>query len=524
MMMVMVILLAAAAAMGLARALKLPSVPLVLIAGIGLAASGVVDDPAMMQDVLVLGLTFLVFAAGVELSPQRVGAQRMAAVKVGVAQFFIVAAVGVLGARGVGLTWVESLYVGLAVTASSTLVVVRLLQQRRQLFEPFGRLVLGVLLLQDVLIIALIAAVGRVDDGPIAIALAVAGTILLVGLAWLAARYLVPRLLLGQNMDEETLLVMVLAILFAFVGASQWMGVPLVAGAFLGGVSLSAFPVNGVVRGQLASLNDFFMAVFFVTLGATLTWPGITLLLAAVVVAALVLLATPPLVYLVARRAGLSARSSVESGLLLAQTSEFSLIIALVGVEQNQLPDTMLVVIAIVTVATMMLTPLIATDAVTWRLMRWIGWRRRLDVTHPPRDHVLLLGCGENGMKLLKRLVAHGHTIVVVDDDAGVIERVEQLGVTGIRGDGADPAVLNAAGASHARVIVSTLRRLQDNESLLSVVRDVPVFVRVFAPEEARRLEAAGGKPMLESEAATIEFLKWYDATFPPQHPPKTNA
>lgn len=509
-----VILAAAALALGLAKWWRLPPVPLLIVTGVLLSASHAFPDERDLEHAVLLGLTFLVFAAGTELNPRRVGAQGKAAVWVGLGQFFLLGSIGLVTARMLGLELLPALYMGLALAASSTLVVVRLLQERKQFFEPFGRLVLGVLLVQDVLVILFISILSATSYAWPEVAYGLMGTVGLVVLSGAFTRWVTPYLLVKLTLDEESLLLTVLSILFVFVGLSQLLELPFVVGAFLAGVSLSGFPVNGLVRGQLISISNFFLAVFFVALGATLVLPGGWDFLLAVVLIFLVVVLTPPLVTAIAERAGLTARSGIEGGLLLSQTSEFSLIVALIGVDQGHIDQSLLAVIALVTVVTMMLTPFLATTKMVWRLMRLHPSRRRPEPVQPPAGHILLLGCGERGRKLLEKLLERERHIVVVDEDPAIIEQVRKLGVQAIRGDGADFRVLQAAGARSARTIICTLRRLKDNLSVLKFVKGVRVIVSVFEEEEAAQIRARGGIPVLYSHAAAEEFLKWFDAHF----------
>ncbi|MEX2302955.1 MAG: cation:proton antiporter, partial [Bryobacterales bacterium] len=477
-------------------------------------AAGVLPGGALLSEVLLLGLTFLVFVAGTELSPLRVGAQRQAAVKIGLAQFFLICGIGFAVALQLGFEWTPALYMGLALTASSTLVVLDILRQRQQFFEPFGRLVVGVLLVQDVLIILFITGLGSLDEGPSAIARSLAGIAGLVLATWAWARWLVPLLMLRLKLDEEAQLLLVLANLFLFLGSAQFLGLPLPAGAFLAGVSLSAFPINGIVRGQMSSLFDFFLALFFVTLGATLDVPNPDTLSLALALTLLVLLVTPPLVTLISFGAGLSARTGIEGGLLLAQCSEFSLVLGLVGMGNGHITMGLLAVVAFVTVVTMILTPFIATDTMTWRLMRLIPSGRRVILTPRPHDHVLLLGCGPNTRQLLDALAAQGQHVVVVDDDPAVVERLRSEGFEAVRGDGADYHLLRIVGARRARVIISTMRRVQDNERVARFLHGQRLIVRAFAPEQAERLRAAGATPVLFSTVAVEDFLRWFGEDF----------
>lgn len=505
------LLMAAAVGFGVSRAFRLPAIPFLIVSGFGMSFLVHVES-GFLQDSLVLGITFLVFVAGIELNPQRVRLQKRAAVAVGLTQFLILGGLGYLAARALGFDAQASIYLALALTASSTLVVVRILQQRGQLFEGFGRLVIGVLLLQDLAVILLIPVVTRLPQGGMSVANGVVATLLLVGLAYVLLRWVLPELLRRISLDEELLLLAVLALLFIFLFAADRLAVPLVAGAFLAGLALSSFPVNGVVRGQLSSISDFFTAVFFTALGASLGIPSGTELLQAAALAFVVLVVTPPLVAAIAEWAGFSARPAIFSGLVLSQTSEFSLVVGLQGVVLEQIQPGTFTVIALVTLITMTLTPFLANDRVSMALMRLHPARRsKGGPSDPPRDHVLMLGCGASGMPLLETLVIGPYRVIAVDDDPQIVELVREAGVEAIRGDAADPELLRRAGADQARVVVSTVRRIADNGPLLEMTAGrVPVLVRAFNVEDAAWVDARGGRSVLYSDAAAEGFMEWF--------------
>lgn len=506
-----ILLVGAAVGLGLSRWLNLPAIPLLLIAGVALSAAGLLPESGLLADVLLLGLTVLVFVAGVELNPGRVGRQRGVALRIGVAQFSALVTLGLLASLALSFTLAESMYLALALASSSTLVVVRILRQRKQMFEPFGRIVLGVLLLQDLLVILLIPVLVQLPDGLVPALTGLLGALALMGLAFVSLRWVTPFIMTRMARDDEGMLMITLAVLFVYLGLAQLLDLPLVAGAFLAGVSLSSFPVSGLVRGQLNSLSDFFLAIFFTALGGFLVVPSAAGIVQAAVLALVVVIATPPLVTFIAERAGNSARSAIESGLLLAQTSEFSLVVGLQALAFGHIDQEVFSIIALVTVATMMLTPFVATDSMTWRLMRLHPVRRRPGLKRGLAGHVVLLGCGDNGMPLLETLLSSGHDVLVVDDDPAVIERLREGDIMSIRGDGADFEVLGAAEARSARVVISTMRRTTDHLAVLDYVRNVPVVVRVFEPADADVITERGGHPILYSFAAADDFIRWLD-------------
>ena len=502
------LLAAAAIAYALARALRAPAIPLLLIAGLVLSQLGQLEDAAL-ENALVLGVSFLLFVVGLELDPRRIRAQRTAALWVGTFQFVTLGAVGLIAALLLGFGFVEASYVALAMTASSTLVCVRLLQRRRQMFEPLGRLVLGVLLLQDALVMLTIPIVAELAQG-VGDALLSLASIGVLGLAALAARRWVTPLLLRIADDQELLLLTAMSVLFAFIAIAELLELPVVVGAFLSGVAMSRFPVDGIVRADFAPIADFFTAIFFTALGALVGIPGRTELVHALILTLVVIVITPPLVSMIAQRAGFAAKTAIESGLLLAQTSEISLVIGLAGVFEGVITRQTFTTIALVTLTTMLLTPILANGAVAGVLAR-LTVRARPQPATPPSGHVLLLGTGSSGMPLLEDLVLSGAHVVVVDDDPAVARRLEAAGVHTVFGDAADESVLVRAGVAQARVVSSSIRRASDNETLLRVARGVPVLVRVFDAGDAAWIRARGGTPVLYSEASANNLMEWFE-------------
>lgn len=506
----LLLLIIAAVGYGVARWLRMPVIPLLIIPGIALSALGVKSDPDFDRTALELGLVFLMFASGIELNPTRFTRSAKAVAVVGLTQFFVAGACAFAVAKWLDYSPLPALYVACALATSSTLVVLRHLKQHQQMFEPFGRLVTGVLLLQDLLLILIIVVLARLPGGWIHVAAGAGYTLLLFGLALVCQRIL-PAIVAWMKLDEETLLLSILATLFSFIGFADLLSLPPVAGAFLGGFALSVFPINGLVRGVLGPLRDFFTALFFTVLGLIISIPDVGILLQGLGLAALVLIITPPLVTMAAEWTGLSSRSAIESGLLLAQTSELSLVLLLNGLMLGHVSSEIFSLLALVTVLTMSLTPFLATDAMTERLLHWHPINRRPGAGFMKKGHVLLLGFGAGGMWVVKPLRENGHDVLVVDDDAAVIRELQRAGIPWIYGDGSDIRTLEQAGARDARLIIAAMRRINAAERVLHYVKGTPVIVRVFEAEHAARVEELGGIAVLNSLASADKFMEWFE-------------
>ncbi|MEY4244799.1 MAG: hypothetical protein RLZZ245_2384 [Verrucomicrobiota bacterium] len=518
------LLFAAAVGHGASRALKLPAIPLLIGAGMALNVFGLLPvgftlmegaegAQGVAMQALEFGLVFLVFSSGVELNPRRFARHGRTVAWVGLIQFSVSAAIGFFTAYWVGFDEIESTYLGFGLAASSTLVVIRQLQLRHAMFEPFGRTVTGVLLLQDAFLIVVIVALSRFEGGLPAVGFALAEVALLAATAWLAQQKIIPNLVRRMKPDEESLLLWLIATLFCFVGIAFWLGLPPIVGAFAGGFAFSAFPLNGLVRGQLSSLSAFFLAIFFVVLGALVGVPELTHWWTAIQFSLIVLILTPPLVAALAEWRGLNTRASIESGLLLAQTSEFSLLLGVSGFALGHISAEGFQILAMTTLITMTLTPFIGQERVAQVLLRLHPFRRRLRLDRPPSGHILILGFGSAGMWTIKPLRAQGHEILVVDDDAVVCGELSRLGVPIMRGDGSEEHVLTRAGARNAKLVIASMRRVSDALKVLQHVKGVPVLARVFEESEAEQVRAAGGIPILNAEAAAETFLTWFQAT-----------
>ena len=512
------LLLAAAIAFGLSKLLRLPSIPLLMLAGAALGAlakyQAVTIPEELIRDMIEIGLAVLVFTAGVELSPRRIRGQRRAVTILAMSQFITLGISGILTALFLGYDWTVALYLGCALSASSTLVVVRHLQDRRQMFEPYGRLVLGVLLLQDIFIVLIMIALLKSPEGLVTICKGLGSAIALGGLALAFHRWMVPYVVKRMKLDEEELMLGALAILFAFSSLAYFLKIPFLVGAFVGGFAISAFPMNGLVRGMLGSLSGFFLALFFISAGIFLTKPDWSMVLHCLIFITVLIVITVLLVTIVSEYVGYSSRAGVEAGLLLSQTSEFSLLLALAGVASGQISQDLFSMIALITVTTMAITPLLSRESVALRLMKLHPrFSKGESACAMMKQHAVLLGYGRAGPRTLRALKKRGVDFIVVDEDAGVIRRLIAEGIPCVHGDGSNPRTLKRAHCQDARVVFCSMRRTSDAQTVLSYLKDAPtqVLVRVFETFEEDRVKSAGGQPVQTADAAVEQFLKWAD-------------
>ncbi len=505
----MVILVAAALGHGLASWRRLPLIPVLVGMGLLLDAAGIAGPVGTREDALRLGLTFVLFMVAAELDPAFVGGRRRSAFLLGLAHLGLMGGVTLAVVLGLGFELRAAAYAGLAVAGSSTLVVVSVLRRREQVFEDVGRTAIGVVLLQDLVVILGLPLVGAADLAGAATGLG--GTLALLALAVALARWVAPVVVPQLAGEGEAMLLLILAVLFVFAGLADALGVAPEVGAFLAGLTFARFPVAGLVRGPMGSLSDFFVAVFCVALGTTVRVEGLGELLLPVLLLVGLLVVAPLLLVPVARLGGLATRPAVEVSGLLAQCGELAVAVMLVGLAAGHVPEELFRSVVIVAVITMLLSPLLSSDVAVWRLLHLQG-RLGGQGSLPVADgRTVFIGCGTATRALIGRVSAAGHPVLAVDDDPAVVSELEAAGVDAIRGDGGDPRLLHRIGLRRARAVVSTMRRRRDHERLLELSGDVPVVVRTFDPGTAATLRAAGARVVSEAESAEAAFIEWLD-------------
>lgn len=513
------LLLAAAIAFGLSRLLHLPPIPLLMLSGVGLRMLAEYSDiqlsELLLGEMIEIGLAMLVFTTGADLSLRRMRGNKNGILIVATAQFVALGITGICTAIFLDYTLTTALYLGFALSASSTLVVVRQLQQHQQMFEPFGRLVLGVLLVQDVFIILLMVALLSYPEGFLATVSSLAGTIALGFLALLLHKKLIPWVAQDLKLDEEELMLGAFGMLFTFSGIAHLLGLPFLVGSFFAGFTLSAFPMNGLVRGMLGSLSSFFIALFFISIGAILTMPDQQLIEHSLIFIAVLIIVTILIVTIVAEIVGYSTRTSIETGLLLSQTSEFSLLLAYTGIASGFITQDLFTMIVLITVSTMTLTPFLAQKKVRWLLMRVHPRNRRGEKSCDKyKDHAVLLGYGRAGPRTLKFLHEKGLDVVVIDEDAAIINQLVDQGVPCIQGSISNKRLLKHTNCRQARVVICSKRQSYDAHIALDYLRDYPVkvIVNTFEHSEADYVRSAGGYPVETALASSRKFIEWLDA------------
>ncbi|MBW2243314.1 MAG: cation:proton antiporter [Deltaproteobacteria bacterium] len=516
------LLLAAALIGALALWLRQPLIIAFILVGIleGPAVLGWVTAADQIDLLAKIGIALLLFIVGLKLDLRLVRTLGPLAVVTGLGQMTFSAGIGYLAAWAFGMESVAALYVAAALAFSSTIIVVKLLSDKREIDALHGRTAVGVLIVQDVVVIATLLTLtafgaGSEATGPWegAATILAKAAVLLAALG-IAMRYVLPALLHRLAASQELLVLFGIAWAVALAAGAETMDFSKEVGAFLAGVSLGSTPYREALSARLVSLRDFLLLFFFIDLGA-----GLDLGLlgaqagAAVVLSLLVLLGKPLIIMLILGALGYRSRTGFLTGLSLAQISEFSLILAALGVDLGHIDSETASVITLVAIITIALSTYLTLYAhpLYERVGRWLTiFERR--IPHPEETayengasqtpDVILFGLGRYGGEIARRLRDRGWHLLGVDFDPYIVASARKQGLNVRYGDAHDPELLAHLPLQRAKWIVSTAPEREVNLALLSALRlhgyQGQVALRAHDAADAEVLEGARADLVLE--------------------------
>jgi Kef-type K+ transport system membrane component KefB/voltage-gated potassium channel Kch len=536
-------IVAATALAYVGRLLRQPLVLAYIAAGVLIGPIGLrqITEHESIQTLSELGLALLLFIVGLEIDLKKLVSSGKVASVTTIVQVAGSAALGWGAAAALGYHGLPAAYVGITVAFSSTMIVVKLLVDHREIDTLPGQVTLGVLLVQDVLAIVVLAIqpnLGGSEGGasPLAtMALSVAKGLGLAGGAVALSRYVLPHVFRFAALSPEIMLGSAISWCFLVSFAAMKAGFSVAMGALIAGVSISTFPYSLDVVAKIRPLRDFFVTIFLVSLGMLLTVPTTTQLVHALVLSGVAIVSRGVTVWPVLRALRYDNRVGILSSLHLAQISEFALVIVLTGVspgfkhiDQDVVSLVVLVLVITATASTYLIQYAHAISSALLRLLERTPLedpqrRETRRIKREPSD-VLLVGCFRIGSSLVHRLRAAGRPFSVIDFSPKVHAQLEALGVKSVYGDVSHMDTLEHAGVDHAKVLISSIQddflRGTDNRKLLDVLRRLSPHGKIIVVAEslarAQELYAAGADyvilPRLLAADRLFDVLESIDA------------
>jgi Kef-type K+ transport system membrane component KefB len=473
---------------GAALLLRQPLVVGLIAAGIAVGPEllGLVDETAEIELLAKLGIALLLFIVGLKLDVRLIGRLGPVALATGLGQVVFTSVVGFLIAIGLGFDTVPALYIAVALTFSSTIIIVKLLTDKREIDDLHGRIAIGFLIVQDIVVVLAMIIITASGDGDAslgtrAVQVLLRGT-LLVGLVVLFGRYVADRVVSLLSRQSELLILGAVTWAVALASISILLGFSEEVGAFLAGLSLASTPYRDAISGRLSTLRDFMLVFFFIELGTRFDLSSaLDQIAAALIFSVFVLVGNPIIVMVIMGLMGYRKKVSFKAGLTVAQISEFSLILVALGASQGQVgSDVVGLVTAVGLITIAASTYLIyGSDAIYDRIEPLLRiFERKVLVVDPnfDDDHhdpdYVIIGLGRFGSTLLEELLDRDVDVLGVDFDPRSVQS-PRFEIPVLYGDAEDPTLVDHLPLASAAWVVSTVRSLDANLTLISSLKRV---------------------------------------------------
>jgi len=447
---------------------------------VGPAAFNLITSPETFQSFSEIGVALLLFIIGLGLNPRVIKEVGKVVGIAGLSTIISTAAIGWAGGQLMGLTSSEALILGVALSFSSTIVVLKLLSDKRETQRLYGKIAIGMTLVEDIAAaVVILLLIARDESSGFA-----AGALLFLALKGLVTGLVIyqvsqrvlnlPSLQKIISGSQEFLFLSAIswgfgiAVLFEQIGFSQEVG------ALFAGICLASLPYAQEVSSRLRPLRDFFIVLFFITLGSQLHLGAIGEMLPIIIMGLAVVVILKPLVALIiVSLAGYTKQTSFKASAMLGQAGEFSIIFIALAVSRDLVSDSLLTAVTVIALVSIATSTYVITylDKIYKKLESYLQFferdKARPDADNRKRHDLVLFGYQKGGHEFLRAFQQLKRPYVVVDYDPEMIEAMEHKKIHCIYGDAADPELLEEIGLEGAKLIVSMISDRPTTEFLL---------------------------------------------------------
>lgn len=513
--------------------LKLPSILGFLIAGVLLGPYGLnmVHSENEIEVLAEIGVILLLFVIGIEFSLKGLRVIKNIVLLGGSVQVFGTIAIVFGAAFGLGIPWNSALFLGFLFSLSSTAIVLKMLQERGEISASHGRIALGILIFQDIIVVLLMLVTpmlaGSSSNPVLDLGILVAKMTAVVVFVILAARYAVPYLLrkVVETRNRELFIITIVVLCFATAWLTSVAGLSLALGAFFAGLVISESEYGHQAAGIVLPFREVFISFFFVSIGMLLNTyflidelPMILLLTLAVVIFKLIIVVISVLVL------GYPFKTALHSGLILFQVGEFAFLLSSIGMEYQLLTSEQYQYFLSVSIVSMAATPFVMAKSdnwATWFSLQFLPnvVRQRLQGSRAKNehqevekfddlhDHLVIIGYGINGKNVAMAAQFADVPYVIVELNPKTVEKEKEKGEPIVFGDASDPVILKHVCAQKARVVVVAISSPTATQRIVSNLRSysesVHIIVRTRYLSEIEELTRLGADQVIPEEFET---------------------
>lgn len=466
------------------RLLKQPLIIAYILTGIliGPSVFNIISDKESFETFSQIGITLLLFIIGFGLNIGVIKSLGKVSVATASAILATVGIAGLLAGYAFGFTNTEAVIVGIALFFSSTIIILKVLSDKRELGRLHGQIAMGVIILDDVVAtfaLLFVAAAGTTGG----LALGDIGALLLKGagvgfLLFVTAKYIVPKLIKFIAGSQEMLFMFTVGWGFGISTLFYLAGFSHEVGALFAGVSLASLPYATEMAARLKPLRDFFIVIFFIMLGESLGFEALQNGLVPALILSLIVMVGKPLVVMSTLGVmGYTKLTSFKTAINLSQISEFSIILVLYAVNVGLASDDLRAIITLVALITIGIsTYLMKYDDELYRMCEPVlGFFEKKHAREPKQRQasypIILFGYHHGGHEFVQSFRSMKKRYLVVDYDPDIIEHLERQGIRNLYGDASDEELLHEINLQKTELIVSVIPDMDINRSLLAYLR-----------------------------------------------------
>jgi Kef-type K+ transport system membrane component KefB len=496
---------------GISLIMRLIRQPLI----IGYILTGLIVGPSILniannnQTINVFasfGIALLLFIIGLGLNPRVIREVGKVATVVGLVQIFFTSVLGFAAGRAFGYSKTESVIIGLALAFSSTIIILKLLSDKKEQTRLYGKITIGILLIQDIVAAMILVLVTARSEGSFSTSalftLALKGAAILIPMFIISYR-LLPRLNKVIAGSQESLFLFAIGWGFGAAALFEHFGFSIEVGALFAGVALANLPYAQEIASRLRPLRDFFIVLFFIALGTQLNFHNFgNLWLPTLIFTIIVILFKPLITMGFMGILGYTKSTGFKISSSISQISEFSLVLVVLGVTQGLVRNEIANIITIVALITIAFSAYVITysnqlyNLLERNLSLFEKRKTKTEVKRKDSYDMILFGYNKGGSEFIKVMEQMGKKFVVVDYDPEVVDVLGQKNIHFIYGDITDLELLNELNLGQSRLIVSTVGDHTTNLFLAHWVERINPKAVIICPadtaEQASELYEAG--------------------------------
>jgi Kef-type K+ transport system membrane component KefB len=491
----------------------------------------IIESEEALELLAEMGIALLLFVVGLKLDLHLIRSAGPVALVTGLGQVAFTSGIGFVLCLLLGLSVVHAIFVAVALTFSSTIIIVKLLSDKREIDSLHGRIAVGLLIVQDIVVVLVMIALSAFGTGANDVSIAteallvVTKGIALLGILGVLMRFVIPPVLGFLARSRELLILSAIAWALALAAVGDMLGFSKEVGAFLAGISLASTAFREPISTRLVTLRDFLLLFFFLTLGASLDLGEFQAqIVPALLLSIFVLVGNPLVVMAIMAVMGYRKRTGFLTGLTVAQISEFSLILGALGLSLGHIDDatmSLITLVGLITIGTSTYL-ILYSHQIYERLAPWLGiFERRSrnaeagDVEDDGPVDAIVFGLGRYGNNIVRHLHGGGWHIRAFDFDPQAVTVVQNLGIDARFGDAEDPEFPELLPLSKARLVISSVPILEANLALIHALKhwhyDCRIAVTAHTDAEEEILRDHGAhiilRPYLDAAKEARDIL-----------------